>query len=161
MKSYIIRPIQPGDNRQIAEVIREVLTEFGVPKVGTAYADKSLDCMFETYDVIKSAYFVVEENETIIGGAGISKLEHYEGNVCELQKMYFAPAARGRGIGNEMINICLNKARKLGYKQCYLETMPYMEDARKLYYKNGFVNLDMPMGNTGHYSCNVWMIKNL
>lgn len=161
MKTYIIRPVQQKDNLQLASVIRNVLTEFGVPKVGTAYADKSLDCMFETYNTDNKAYFVVEENGSIIGGAGISKLDNFDGNVCELQKMYFSPAARGRGIGSEMMNICLNKARELGFEQCYLETMPYMEDARKLYYKNGFANLDKPMGDTGHYSCNVWMIKNL
>ena len=27
------------------------------------------------------------------------------------------------------------------------------------YRKNGFVNLEKPMGDTGHYSCNVWMLK--
>jgi putative acetyltransferase len=161
MKTYIIRPVQQKDNPQLANVIRTVLTEFGVPKIGTAYADKSLDCMFETYDSENKAYFVVEENGAIIGGAGISPLDNFDGNVCELQKMYFSPQARGRGIGSEMIEICLNKARELGFEQCYLETMPYMVDARKLYYKNGFTNLDKPMGDTGHYSCNVWMIKNL
>ncbi len=161
MKTYIIRRIQQKDNPQIARVIRDVLIEFGVPKVGTAFADKSLDCMFETYNTGNKAYFVVEENGAIIGGAGVSPLDNFEGNVCELQKMYFSPQARGRGIGSEMMKICLNKARELGFEQCYLETMPYMDDARKLYYKNGFANLDKPMGDTGHYSCNVWMIKNL
>lgn len=161
MKSYIVRPIQQKDNPQIAEVIRDVLIEFGVPKVGTAYADKSLDCMFETYSYESMAYFVVEENGAIIGGAGISPLDNFEGNVCELQKMYFSPEARGRGIGSELMETCLNKAREFGFEQCYLETMPYMDEARRLYYKNGFVNLDKPMGDTGHYSCNVWMIKNL
>lgn len=161
MKSYIIRPVQQKDNPQIASIIRNVLIEFGVPKVGTAYADKSLDCMFETYSFDKKAYFVVEEDGAIIGGAGISQLDNFEGNVCELQKMYFSPEARGRGIGSEMMEICLKKARELGFEKCYLETMPYMKDARKLYYKNGFENLEKPMGDTGHYSCNVWMIKNL
>jgi putative acetyltransferase len=36
-----------------------------------------------------------------------------------------------------------------------------MEAASRLYRKNGFVNLEKPLGNTGHYSCNVWMIKEL
>jgi putative acetyltransferase len=161
MKTYIIRPIQQKDNPQIARVIRDVLIEFGVPKVGTAFADKSLDSMFENYNSERRAYFVVEENDSVLGGAGISPMDNFEGNVCELQKMYFSPLARGRGIGSEMMAICLSRARELGFEQCYLETMPYMEDARKLYYKNGFENLDKPMGDTGHYSCNVWMIKNL
>lgn len=45
-KQPIIREIQSKDNQQIKKVIRDVLIEFGVPKVGTAYEDKALDDMF-------------------------------------------------------------------------------------------------------------------
>lgn len=156
-----IRQIEKRDNFAISEVIREVLIEFGVPKVGTAYADKSLDCMFETYNAKNKAYFVIEENGKIIGGAGISPLDNYDGNVCELQKMYFTQQARGRGLGAKMMEICLNKAREFGFEHCYLETLPYMDAAQKLYVKTGFTHLEKALGDTGHYSCNVWMIKKL
>jgi len=161
MSEFIIREIQKEDNEQVARVIREVLIEFGVPKVGTAYEDKALDEMFETYSEAKSAYFVVELNGGIVGGAGIAKLANYNGNVCELQKMYFLPITRGKGLGSKMMEQCIGKAKSLGYESCYLETMPYMEAARKLYRKTGFVDLTKPLGNTGHYSCSKWMIKEL
>ena len=57
MSKPIIRPIQKKDNPQIARVIREVLVDLGVPKVGTAYADKALDCMFETYQKKRCCVF--------------------------------------------------------------------------------------------------------
>ncbi len=161
MDQIVIRPVAQKDNPHIAAVIREVLLEFGVPKIGTAYADTSLDCMFETYNQNKSCYFVVEENGEILGGGGIRQLDNFEGNVCELQKMYFSPKVRGRGIGSEMIKKCLVSAKDFGFEKCYLETMPYMEAARKLYEKEGFQYLDGPMGDTGHYSCNVWMLKEI
>jgi putative acetyltransferase len=161
MSTPIIRSIKRTDNTTIAVVIRSVLVEFGVPKVGTAYEDKSLDVMFETYDKDRAEYFVVEENGEVIGGCGISQLDNYKGNVCELQKMYFSPLARGRGIGTQMIDLCLNKARDFGYEQCYLETMSYMEAAQKLYRVYGFESLKGPMGDTGHYSCGVHMILDL
>ncbi len=157
----MIRPVAQKDNPQIAKLIRDVLLEFGVPKVGTAYADTSLDIMYETYSENKSCYFVVEENGEILGGCGIRQLDNFEGNVCELQKMYFSPKARGRGIGAAMIKKCLESAKEFGFEKCYLETMPYMEAARKLYVKEGFQYLDGPMGDTGHYSCNVWMLKEI
>jgi len=159
--NIIIREITHFDDNQVAEVIRTVLIEYGVPKVGTAYADKALDCMTKTYDKPKSAYFVVVENGKIIGGAGIAQLDNFEGNVCELQKMYYLPEARGRGLGQKMMDLCLKKAKSIGFDQCYLETLPYMEDARKLYAKFGFKSLDSRMGDTGHYSCNLWMLKDL
>ncbi|MAT90531.1 MAG: GNAT family N-acetyltransferase [Flavobacteriaceae bacterium] len=156
-----IRPIQKKDNVPIAKVIRTVLIEHGVPKVGTAYADKALDEMFETYQKERATYFVVEENGALIGGAGVAPLDNYEGNVCELQKMYFLKEARGRGIGKAMIKLCLLEARKYGFESCYLETMPNMENAQKLYQLAGFDYIDGPMGDTGHHACPVHMIKPL
>ena len=154
----IIRAIQAQDNQQIAHVIRQVLLEFDVPKVGTAFADPQLDFMFEAYNESKSAYYVVEQEGKIIGGAGISPLQNSNENICELQKMYFLEEARGKGIGLKMIHKCIEKARELGFEKCYLETMPNMEDAQKLYKKVGFEYICSPLGNTGHNSCPVWMI---
>ncbi len=161
MNTAIIRPIEKKDNPQVAALIRSVLVDFGVPKIGTAYADVALDKMFETYQKSRAAYFVVEENGKVIGGAGIAQLDNYEGNVCELQKMYYLPQARGKGIGAKMLKICLDKATDFGFKQCYLETMPYMEAAQKLYLSFGFRHIDGALGDTGHYSCPVHMIKDL
>ena len=157
----IIREIQPKDDSKIAKAIRSVLIEYGVPKVGTAYEDEALNCMFNTYDQPKRQYYVLELNNDILGGAGISPLDNYKGNVCELQKMYFTKAARGIGLGSKMMQKCLKFAKDVGFDQCYLETMPYMDDARKLYRKFGFRAIGQAMGDTGHYSCSVWMLKDL
>ena len=159
--NIVIREITDADDPKIAAAIRSVLIEFGVPKVGTAYEHVTLDCMTETYNEDRKVYYVVEKGDAIIGGAGISPLDNYEGNVCELQKMYFMPEARGKGIGSAMMTKCLEFAASSGFEQCYLETMPYMDAARKLYRKFGFEGIEQPMGDTGHYSCTVWMIKNL
>ena len=89
------------------------------------------------------------------------QLKNSTENICELQKMYFGLEARGKDLGSQMMDICLKRAKYYGYKKCYLETLPYMKGARKLYKKAGFTSLDGPLGDTGHYSCNMWMIKDL
>jgi len=157
----IIREIQIEDNQQIAAVIRKVLIELNVPKVGTAYADPQLDFMFETYTELKSAYFVIENEGKILGGAGVKQLENEENNICELQKMYVLSEARNLGLGAKLIENCLQKAIEFEFESCYLETMPYMEAAQKLYKKVGFDYRCSPLGNTGHTSCQVWMLKKL
>jgi putative acetyltransferase len=157
----LIREIQQSDNKQIASVIREVFISDDYPKTGTAFADVQLDFMFEAYDKPESVYFVVEDAGKIIGGAGVSQLENSEENICELQKMYFLEEARGKGIGHQMILKCLEKATEFGYEKCYLETLPEMLNAQKLYKKVGFEYLCEPLGGTGHTSCPVWMIKSL
>ena len=161
MNSILIREIQKEDNRQIAAVIREVFISDNFPKTGTAFADVQLDFMFEAYDKPRAIYFVVESEGKIVGGGGISQLENSAENICELQKMYFLQEVRGKGIGAQMIQRCLEKATAFGYEKCYLETLPEMLTAQSLYKKMGFEYLCAPLGNTGHTTCPVWMIKEL
>jgi len=160
-KDFIIREIKAKDNIALAKVIRNVILEMGAPKVGTAFEDEATDEMFETYQKENAVYFVVEHKNQVVGGAGIAQLDNFDGNICELQKMYFLPIARGKGLGTKLIATCLEKAKNYGFEKCYLETLPYMKAAVKLYNKYGFKDLDKPMGNTCHYSCNVWMIKEI
>ncbi|MEO1486347.1 MAG: GNAT family N-acetyltransferase [Bacteroidota bacterium] len=159
MASYQIREITPEDNQTVKGLVRQVILEMEVPKEGSAYHDDALNDMYGAYQRENHSYFVVEANGTIIGCAGIGPLENSDGKVCELQKMYFLKEARGKGIGSKMIRKCLDTAKAFGFEACYLETMPNMIAAQKLYQKNGFEYLEERMGATGHFSCPVWMIK--
>ncbi|MBP1225035.1 GNAT family N-acetyltransferase [Flavobacterium sp. 1355] len=161
MKNWIIRKIKKEDNKAVAALIRSVFDEMEIPKVGTAYEDPYLDLMFEEYNKPQSVYFVVENDGEIVGSAGIAPLENGDQKICELQKMYFLPQTRGLGIGSAMMEKCLQEAKAFGFEKCYIETMPFMHAAQKLYKKSGFEYLDEPMGCTGHNSCPVWMLKDL
>ena len=156
-----IRLVRQSDNHVLAQVLRDVLIEMNVPKEGTAFADPELYAIYDVYSVEKANYWVVCLGNHIKGGAGIAPLHDGPSGYCELQKMYFLPDARGKGLGYQMIQKCLTKAKSYGYTDCYLETMPNMIDAQKLYKKWGFSYIDYPLGNTGHCSCPVWMIKSL
>ena len=157
----LIRPINESDNKHISVILREVLIEMDIPRIGSAYEDPEINNMYESYQSKRSIYFVVEENNKILGGAGINQLKNGDVNICELQKMYFHKSIRGRGIGDKMIELCLNFAVESNYKKCYIETMPNMVDAQKLYIKKGFKYINNPLGNTGHTACPIWMLKNL
>ena len=159
--NYIIREIESKDNLKIATVIRNVFEELDAPKVGTAYADPHLNTLFEVYQAENEIYFVVEKDEIILGGCGIGNLVEAEFKICELQKMYLAKEARGKGIAKELMQKCLTFAKQVGYDKCYIETLPFMKDAQKLYVKSGFTYINGPMGSTGHTTCDVFMIKDL
>ena len=161
MTTISIRPIEPQDNPLVEALIKSVFDELDLPKTGTAYEDVSLKTMFENYNVDNAAYFVLEQEGKIIGGAGIGALENSSNDVCELQKMYFLPEARGLGLGTKLMQLCLEEAKRFGFKSCYLETLPQMRDAQKLYVKSGFHYLEKPLGFTGHTSCPIWMLKKL
>ena len=159
--NHTIRKIEPKDNLKIASVIRNIFEELDAPKVGTAYADPHLNTLFEVYQAENEIYFIVEEDGVILGGCGIGNLIDAEFKICELQKMYLANEARGKGIAQELMQKCLEFAKEVGYDKCYIETLPFMKDAQKLYVKSGFTYIDGPMGSTGHNACDVFMIKDL
>ncbi|WP_412985447.1 GNAT family N-acetyltransferase [Pontimicrobium sp. IMCC45349] len=157
----IIREIQQKDNKSVETVIKETFIELGIPLTGTAYEDKETPKMFESYQGDKEVYFVVEVDGEVLGGGGIKPLNNYEGNVCELQKMYFSSKIRGNGYGKMLFEKCLQVAKDFGYEKCYLESASMLKAAIHIYEKYGFEHLDGPLGNTGHYSCGVWMLKDL
>lgn len=159
--NIVIREIEQIDNAQIEAAIRNCFPEFGLPLVGTAYADDETPKMFESYQNANDVYYVVELDGVVLGGGGIKPLKDYEAEVCEIQKMYFAPELRGRGLGKLMFEKCMQSAKDLGYKQCYLESASQLKAAIHIYEDFGFKHLEGPLGNTGHFSCGVWMIKNL
>jgi putative acetyltransferase len=159
--NIVIREIEAKDNAEIETVIRDCFPEFGLPLVGTAYEDDETPRMFESYQNDKDVYYVVEDNGVIIGGGGVKPLKDFEDSVCEIQKMYSAPKMRGKGYGKLLFEKCLESAKALGYKQCYLESASQLKAAIHIYESYEFKHLDKPLGNTGHYSCGVWMIKDL
>lgn len=161
MDTIIIRQIQPSDNKHIARIIREVLTEFKANKPGTAYFDTSLDELHQVFAHPPAAYWVVEKEGNVIGGGGIYPTNGLPGNYCELVKLYLLPAARGKGLGKQLIQQCFDTARQSGFTHMYLETMPELTTAIPLYEKMGFSYLQQALGASGHFGCNVWMAKEL
>ena len=157
----IIRKIQLKDNAAIEQIIKAIFPEFGLPLIGTAYEDEETPRMFESYQATNEVYFVIEENGVVLGGGGVKPLKGFETDICELQKVYFSTEIRGKGYGKIIFNKCMDAAKNLGYKQCYLESASQMKVAISIYEKAGFKHLDKAFGNTGHYSCGVWMIKDL
>jgi len=156
MKHPSIRPIELQDSSQVAVIIRTVMPEFGANGAGFAIHDEEVDNMFSAYTRPRCSYFVCEVDGRIIGGGGIAPLEGGDENTCELKKMYFLPEARGKGLGQQVLQRCLVAAKEKGFRYCYLETFNTMKDAMKLYAKNGFIKIPGALGNTGHFACDTF-----
>jgi putative acetyltransferase len=115
----------------------------------------------EVFKKERSAYFVAEVDGKIAGGGGIYPTEGLPEDTCELVKMYLLPEARGIGLGKQLLEKCFDTARKFGFRQIYLETMPELKLALKMYEKSGFSYLCSPMGNSGHFGCDLHMSRTL
>lgn len=156
-----IRHIESKDNEAMAKIIRDSLEEFNAAKPGTVYYDKTTDRLSEIFSAPRSAYFVIEIDEEIAGGAGIFPTEGLPAHTCELVKMYVAKKFRGNGYGQTLLNKCFEQARKEGYKKMYIESMPELKNALGMYEKNGFEYIPNPIGNSGHTGCDLFMLKEL
>jgi putative acetyltransferase len=161
MKNTRIRPIEARDNAATAAVIRQVLTEYGLNREGFAFVDKELDSLFENYRAPRAAYFVAEVDGKIMGGAGFGPLLGGDESTAELKKMYLLPEARGLGLGKGLMEALLPLVAAGGYSRLYLETMPEMKDAIRVYEKYGFEALTRPMGNTGHHGCQAFYVRSI
>ena len=160
-QDIIIRPISPSGNAAIAHIIRTTLLEFGAARPGTVYYDESTDRLSEIFAITGAAYYIAERGGTILGGAGIYPTTGLPDATCELVKMYLLPAARGAGLGRMLMERCIDFALSSHYRQIYLETMPELSQAIKLYEKMGFERLGAPLGSSGHFGCGIWMLKQL
>jgi putative acetyltransferase len=156
-----IRPIMHRDNESLAMIVRTSLAEFGANKPGTVYYDPTTDALFELFNTTGSMYFVAEEENQLLGGGGIFPTDELPEGYCELVKMYLHKEARGKGLGKQLIEQCLQWAKENKYTHCYLETMPELKQALKVYELFGFEYLNGPLGNSGHFGCDRWMVKQL
>lgn len=156
-----IRPIEPGDNEALAKVIRTALAEFGANKPGTVYFDPTTDALYELFRTPGSFYYVATIDKVVVGGCGIFPTDNLPDGTCELVKLYVSKEARGTGLGKQLMEISLSWAKKNGYTQVYLESMPELAKAVSIYEKVGFKPLENPLGNSGHCGCDIWMLKAL
>lgn len=162
MAKPVIRLIEPKDNQAVKQLVLDTLAEFALFGEGFAGVDKELDDMCGAYADVLSAYYVVESEGEITGVGGYAPLlGTVPGTIVELRKMYLTPKLRGLGMGQRLIDLCVNESAIKGYKQMYLETVPAMQAAQSLYQKNGFKYTVQRMGDTGHSNCSVMMVRKL
>ena len=155
----IIREIEEKDNKEVENLIRTCLIEYGANKPGCAWSDPNLGSFYQLYQNERSRYWVAEDKGEVVAGCGVGPLNG-DDKVCELQKMYAFKEVRGTGIAKKLLDTALEFAKEY-YDKCYLETFSNMIEANKFYNKHGFVKLEKPLVETEHYACDVWYIKDL
>jgi len=57
----------------------------------------------------------------------------------EFRMLAVAPAARGRGVGQALVELCVRRSRELGFSGVRMSTMDLMTSAHRVYERLGFV----------------------
>lgn len=86
------------------------------------------------------------------GLGGMIAVRPSGGTVCEMKRLFVRPAARGRGLARRLIEAAMAEARRIGYDEMRLDTLPMMTDAQALYAAIGFHDIapyyDTPIAGT-------------
>jgi len=88
-------------------------------------------------------FFALEDNRVL----GTVALLHRGKGVFELTKMAVLPSERGRGIGKQLMQYCLDFAKTENFKGLYLYSNTLLENAIHIYRKFGFVEVPIPEDN--------------
>ncbi|WP_152657055.1 GNAT family N-acetyltransferase [Oceanobacillus sp. CFH 90083] len=152
--------MEAKDDKVIEAIIKRSLEKHHLNHEGTAYTDPQLAQLSTYYNGRpKDKYWVIEMNGEVVGGIGIGVYDEKH-SICELQKLYLAQKAQGKGLSRELMKTALDYA-SMHFKQCYLETRHELEAAAYLYEEYGFRLLDKPLEGSGHTAMDRWYMKDL
>ena len=156
-----IRKIKKTDNKAVSTLIKRVFEEYNAPKDGTVYSDDTTNSLYECFAIEKAELWVAEDQGKIVGSCGVYPTEGLPEGCAELVKFYIGKEARGKGLGKKLMEASMASTLQFGYRHLYLESLPEFSNAVSWYKKLGFKTLDVRLGNSGHSSCNIWMLKTL
>ncbi len=159
MQKAVIYPLAAAYDAALASLIRRSLEAHDLAYPGTAYFDVMLDRLSAFYDHPRRAYYVLLQGEKLIGGIGLAEFTVFE-DCCELQKLYLAPEAQGKGLGYTLIRRIEEKARELGYRRIYLETHTNLAAAIHVYERSGYREIPRPKSAV-HSGMNRFYLKEL
>ena len=139
----LLREYTNNDSKKVFFLILDIVNkEFNI-QIDLDGLDSDLLHLEEFYNQDNGGCFFVaeiEDNNKIIGTAAIRNLTQFH-SACELKRMFVSKEYRKLGIGQKMLDMTLDFARKAGYSKILLYSSSDLKAARTLYLKNGFVDI--------------------
>ncbi len=135
-QDFLIRDWQKRDRESAANVIRQVLMEYGLPWQPES-ADWDVIAVESAYLEPGGEFWVVETPDKIVGTAAYYPIA--KGNkAVEIRKMYLLPQVRGKGLGKYLLQQLETEIESRGFKEIWIETASVLAEAVSLYEKYGY-----------------------
>lgn len=87
---------------------------------------------------------------TAVGCAALRPIE--PDGACEMKRLFVTAQGRGQKLGKRLVERLFEEARRIGYREMRLDTLPSMLDAQALYRRFGFMEMepyyDTPIAGT-------------
>jgi putative acetyltransferase len=135
-QDYLIRDWQERDRSAAANVIAQVLQEYGLSWEPTG-ADRDVLEVESAYLNAGGEFWVIERQGQIVGTGAYYPIAR--GNkAVEVRKMYLLPAVRGRGLGKYLLRQLESAIASKGFQEIWLETATVLNEAVLMYEKSGY-----------------------
>jgi GNAT superfamily N-acetyltransferase len=173
---FTIRPATSADVPAVREMMREYVDWIALD-LAFQEIDEELAGLPGEYAPPGGALFVATDGSQLVamiglrplhepaGPAGLStgaqsakvearssKVEGQSAKAGEMKRLFVRPAARGQGVAKALVARVIDEARRLGYAELRLDTLPMMGDAQALYAAMGFADIeayyDTPIAGT-------------
>lgn len=76
--------------------------------------------------------------------AGCVCLKGHDATTCELKRLYVRPTMRGQNLGQRLVSMLVEEARRSGYRRMVLDSHKSMTKAHELYRAAGFRDVSAP-----------------
>jgi GNAT superfamily N-acetyltransferase len=134
----IERASDAGDLDAVAALFRGYAASLPVD-LGYQGFDEELAALPGKYAPPRGALLLARDaTGAALGCVGLRPLGE---DVCEMKRLYLLPAARGTGLGPALAGAVITEARRLGYRELRLDTLPSMTRAIAMYSEMGFARI--------------------
>jgi len=131
-----VRRVQPDEWRELRELRLESLQDS--PRAFWRRYDEELERSDDEWrEWAASPCFVAVEDGRLVGMV-VAHADEDDTTIANLYAMYVRPSARGRGIGEALVNAQLQWARAEGFSRVRLMVNVDNETATRLYERCGF-----------------------
>lgn len=141
--------IQAETEQQIAEakvIFREYETWLGMSLCFQGF-EEELAGLPGKYAPPNGRLYLAYSGDEVIGCIAMREVEP---GICEMKRLYLREAARGKGVGNQLIELVIRVAKSMGYEKMRLDTYPSkMGKAVDLYRSHGFYEIPRYYDNPG------------
>ncbi|NJM74059.1 MAG: GNAT family N-acetyltransferase [Scytonema sp. RU_4_4] len=135
-KDFLIRNWEEGHRTSATEVIRSVLSEYGLGWEPDG-ADRDVLQVEECYLAVGGEFWVIEYQNQVVGTGAYYPIKRGE-KAVEIRKMYLLPSVRGLGLGKYLLQQLEVAIASRGFQQIWIETASVLTEAVKLYESNGY-----------------------
>lgn len=137
-----------ADNPELVATARGLFREYA-QAIGTDLEyqgfSTELAALPAPYVPPRGALLIARIESSVAGCVALRPLDEHRG---EMKRLYVRPAYRKSGLGKRLVEAAIDAARRTGYRELRLDTLPSMASAQALYCRLGFV--EIPPYNTTH-----------